>query len=67
MARIVNGRRPIRNWASAGYTYLGQLVIHDLTYSKTVRPDFAKSASLLANLRSPKLDLDNLYGKWPRN
>jgi hypothetical protein len=49
----------------AGLAYLGQLVVHDLTFSKTVRSDFATAGGVLANLRSPRLDLDCIYGDGP--
>lgn len=47
----------------AGYTYLGQFIAHEITFDNTddllpVEPD-------PANLRSPSLDLDSLYGDGP--
>jgi len=47
----------------AGYTYLGQFITHEISFDNTqdlppVEPD-------PANLRSPSLDLDSLYGAGP--
>ncbi len=52
----------------AGYTYLGQLVDHDLTFDKTavMFGDTISPADMLSG-RSPKLDLDCLYGAGPRD
>lgn len=51
---------------SAGYTYLGQFVDHDLTLDITpldqVRPDKVEQTE---NFRTPFLDLDQLYGGGP--
>ncbi len=45
----------------AGYTYLGQFIDHDLTFSAT--PDLGPRG--VRNLRTPRLDLDSLYGAGP--
>jgi hypothetical protein len=51
----------------AGYTYLGQFIDHDLTFDVT---DVAFGENLtvdeLVQARSPRLDLDSLYGRGPR-
>lgn len=44
----------------AGYTYLGQFIDHDLTFDTTSSLD--KPGSVPTNLRTPRLDLDCLYG-----
>jgi hypothetical protein len=52
----------------AGYTYLGQFVDHDLTMDRTVvmlGTDVAPTDLLQG--RSPRLDLDSLYGAGPGN
>ncbi|HYJ67610.1 MAG TPA: heme peroxidase family protein [Nocardioidaceae bacterium] len=52
----------------AGYTYLGQFLDHDLTFDKTdvtFGDHVAPSELLLA--RSPRLDLDSLYGAGPQD
>lgn len=47
----------------AGYTYLGQFIDHDLTFDTTSSLD--KPGSVPTNLRTPRLDLDCLYGSGP--
>lgn len=49
----------------AGYTYFGQFVDHDITFdpaSSLMRDNDPES---LLNFRTPRLDLDNLYGRGP--
>ena len=50
----------------AGYTYLGQFVDHDLTMDDTDvgLGDDVTPAELVQG-RSPRLDLDSLYGAGP--
>jgi hypothetical protein len=53
---------------TAAYTYLGQFVDHDITFDLTshlrefLDPD---KIARLADFRTPRLDLDNLYGRGP--
>lgn len=49
----------------AGYTYLAQLVGHDLVLTSTHAPGPGKAGEGLRNLRSFGLDLDTLYGGGP--
>ncbi len=52
----------------AGYTYLGQFIDHDLTMDRTdvmLGEDVAPTDLLQG--RSPRLDLDSLYGAGPGN
>jgi hypothetical protein len=49
----------------AGYTYLGQLVDHDITFDTTPITEAAIDPLAVDNFRSPKLDLDCLYGLGP--
>ena len=50
----------------AGYTYLGQFVDHDLTMDRTeVMLGTDVSPTDLLQGRSPRLDLDSLYGAGP--
>jgi hypothetical protein len=48
----------------AGYTYLGQFVDHDLTFDSTSSLNPASNAEP-SNLRTPRFDLDCLYGDGP--
>jgi hypothetical protein len=49
----------------AGYTYLGQFVDHDLTFDATSQLRRANDLPGLPNLRTPRLDLDSVYGAGP--
>ena len=50
----------------AGYTYLGQFIDHDLTMDRTtvMLGDDVRPIDMLQG-RSPRLDLDSLYGNGP--
>jgi hypothetical protein len=55
-----------RSGIPAGFTYLGQFVDHDLTSDRTrVQLGEHVSPAELLQGRSPKLDLDSLYGAGP--
>jgi Animal haem peroxidase len=52
----------------AAYTYLGQFADHDLTYDPTssLRQSLDRAQiEKLADFRTPRFDLDNLYGRGP--
>jgi hypothetical protein len=49
----------------AGYTYFGQLVVHDLTNSIMVKMRGGRKLTL-KNLSTPTLDLDTIYGDGPK-
>ncbi len=53
---------------TAAYTYLGQFTDHDLTFDPTSRLQEAltdRQLHALADFRTPRFDLDNLYGRGP--
>jgi len=53
---------------TAAYTYLGQFVDHDLTFDPTsTLREFLNPEQIagLKDYRTPRLDLDNLYGRGP--
>ena len=52
-------------WVPAGYTYLGQFIDHDLTFDPTSRLDRDNDADALIDFRTPRFDLDSLYGAGP--
>ena len=52
-------------WIAAGYTYLGQFVDHDITFDATSHRKPADDPRRLVNFRTPRLDLDSLYGSGP--
>jgi hypothetical protein len=50
----------------AAYTYLGQFVDHDLSFDATSRLRGPPTElQTLVDLRTPRFDLDNLYGRGP--
>jgi hypothetical protein len=49
----------------AGYTYLGQFIDHDITFDPTSKLDRDTDPTTLRNFRTPRLDLDSLYGTGP--
>lgn len=62
---VKDGPDPEENLSvPAGYTYLGQFVDHDLTFdsTSTLSPE---DGSMPTNMRSPRFDLDCLYGDGP--
>src|ERR1700693_4947675 len=67
---VKDGADPEENlWVPAGYTYFGQFIDHDLTFDSTSSLDMTvttDSASRVpTNLRTPRLDLDCVYGDGP--
>jgi len=48
----------------AGFTYLGQFIDHDITFDTTPLPE-ASDPQRTQNFRTPRLDLDSLYGLGP--
>lgn len=50
----------------AGFTYLGQFIDHDITLDTTSLSEVAQDPSALENFRTPRLDLDSVYGGGPR-
>jgi Animal haem peroxidase len=49
----------------AGYTYFGQFVDHDITFDATSRLRVDSDLDALRDFRTPRLDLDSLYGSGP--
>ena len=67
---VKDGADPEENgMVPAGYTYFGQFVDHDLTFDSTssLNPadTVADGTREPSNLRTPRLDLDCLYGDGP--
>lgn len=48
----------------AAYTFFGQFVTHDLAFD--ARTDLADSGTRIQNYRTPRFDLDSVYGAGPR-
>ena len=49
----------------AGYTYFGQFIDHDITFDPTSSLSRQSDPDGLSNFRSPRLDLDSIYGRGP--
>ncbi|MGF6548822.1 peroxidase family protein [Paraburkholderia youngii] len=67
---VKDGPDPEENlWVPAGYTYFGQFVDHDLTFDSTSSLDpvltLNDKSRVPTNLRTPRLDLDCVYGDGP--
>jgi len=50
---------------SAGYTYLGQFIDHDLTFDPASSLQQQNDPDALVDFRTPRFDLDCLYGRGP--
>jgi hypothetical protein len=51
----------------AGYTYLGQFVDHDITFDPVSSLQRQNDPEGLHDFRTPRFDLDSLYGDGPNN
>jgi hypothetical protein len=49
----------------SGYTYLGQFIDHDITFDPTSQLQKANDPDALVDFRTPRFDLDSLYGGGP--
>src|SRR5437773_1731108 len=50
---------------AAGYTYLGQFIDHDITFDPASSLQQQNDPDALEDFRTPRLDLDSLYGRGP--
>ena len=50
---------------SAGITYLGQFIDHDLTFDPSSSLQKQNDPDALVDFRTPRFDLDSLYGRGP--
>ncbi len=51
----------------AGFTYLGQFIDHDITFDPMSKLEPPSDPHTLVNFRTPRLDLDSVYGAGPRD
>ena len=49
----------------AGYTYLGQFIDHDITFDPASSLQQQNDPDALEDFRTPRLDLDSIYGRGP--
>jgi hypothetical protein len=50
----------------AGYTYFGQFIDHDITFDPGSKLQRENDPDALVNFRTPRFDLDSIYGAGPR-
>jgi hypothetical protein len=55
----------MQNDMPAGYTYLGQFIIHDISFDPTSINERNVDPEFLWNFRTPAIDLDSVYGSGP--
>jgi hypothetical protein len=60
-----SARRSDNTDVPAGFTYLGQFIDHDLTFDPISKLDRPGDPTTLVNFRTPRFDLDSLYGSGP--
>ncbi len=53
------------NGISAGYTYFGQCIDHDLTFDPASSLEKHNDPNALVDYRTPRFDLDSVYGRGP--
>ncbi|HUR84918.1 MAG TPA: heme peroxidase family protein [Solirubrobacteraceae bacterium] len=58
---------PVNESVPAGYTHLGQFIDHDLTFDPMSQLGKDNDPLALQNFRTPRFDLDSLYGSGPRD
>jgi hypothetical protein len=58
-------RRADNTAVPAGFTYLGQFIDHDLTFDPMSKIDPPGGPKTLVNFRTPRFDLDSVYGSGP--
>ncbi|GAB3216444.1 heme peroxidase family protein [Kineococcus gypseus] len=62
---VVSPGGPREGVIPAGYTYLGQFVDHDITFDPVSSLQRQNDPDGLRNFRTPRFDLDCLYGRGP--
>src|SRR5918993_794700 len=50
---------------TAGFTFLGQFIDHDITFDPTSSLERQVDPEAVSNFRTPLLELDNVYGSGP--
>ncbi len=62
---VDNGQSGDNRNVPAGYTYLGQFIDHDITFDTSGLGEKVNDPNAVLNFRSPRLDLDSVYGRGP--
>jgi len=64
--KMISSGRPKDNpEIPSGYTYLGQFIDHDITFDPVSSLQRQNDPDALHNFRTPRFDLDSLYGRGP--
>ena len=50
---------------TSGFTFVGQFVDHDITFDTTLLSDQQSDPDATTNFRTPRYDLDAIYGRGP--
>ncbi|MDP9315709.1 MAG: heme peroxidase family protein [Chloroflexota bacterium] len=61
----IDGQEQDNPTIPAGYTYLGQFIDHDITFDPSSSLQRMNDPEGLVNFRTPRFDLDSLYGSGP--
>ena len=61
----LSANNPNNGTHTAGTTFMGQFIDHDITFDLTSRLGQATDPALSPNFRTPGLDLDSVYGGGP--
>jgi Animal haem peroxidase len=62
-----NTGTPADRGISAGFTYLGQFIDHDLTFDPASSLQRQDDPEALVDFRTPRFDLDSVYGRGPND
>jgi hypothetical protein len=65
LAAVMKGISSVNGLVPSGYTYLGQFIDHDITFDPQSSLERANDPYALVNFRTPRFDLDSLYGSGP--
>lgn len=61
----LSAKNPNNPTLTAGFTFLGQFLDHDMTFDPTSSLERQSDPEQISNFRTPSLALDNLYGAGP--
>ncbi len=62
-----DGPDPEESGIPAAYTYFGQFIDHDLTFDPASSLQRQNDPDALVDYRTPRFDLDNVYGRGPND
>jgi hypothetical protein len=65
LQRLKDGPDPQESHIPAAYTYFAQFVDHDQTFDPSTLQQQKQDVQAIIDFRTPRLDLDNMYGRGP--